>query len=121
MTFNHASIYDRDHVSARQPGGLRALVSRHWPRGVRKDRVDLWLKDAAPSRDLLNAYHDGLPWDQFERRYRDEILQERPDVLKQLRDLAREHGTVTLICYERMPPHDHCHRQILLDILNQPG
>jgi uncharacterized protein YeaO (DUF488 family) len=35
--------------------GLRVLVDRLWPRGLSKERarVDLWLKDIAPSDDLL--------------------------------------------------------------------
>jgi uncharacterized protein YeaO (DUF488 family) len=115
VTFRHASIYDQ------QPdgdGSLRVLIMRQWPRGVRKDRVDMWLKDAAPSRELLDAYHHtGLPWDEFEARYRHEIADGRPEVLQQLRNVEREHGTVTLLCFERMPPHAHCHRITLLGLL----
>jgi len=59
---------------------------RHWPRGVRKERIDLWLKDAGPSRELLREYtHDGLPWATFETRYRTEMLHERADVLEHVR------------------------------------
>ena len=105
----HASIYDSPSAESR---GLRVLVMRQWPRGVRRDRIDLWLKDAAPSRELLRAYRDGLTWQEFERRYRAEILDERPHVLEQLRQLEQEHGQVTLLCHERMPPHMHCHREI---------
>ena len=115
MSFTHGSIYDPP------PAGdspLRVLIMRQWPRGVRKDRVDVWLKDASPSRELLDAYHDqGLPWEDFEARYRGEILRDRPDVLRQLRNLEKEHGTVKLLCFERIPPHEHCHRLTLIEIL----
>ena len=77
----------------------------------------MWLKEAAPSRDLLKAYHDGLSWDEFERRYREEILSERPEVLYKLRSLLAEHRRVTLLCFERVPPAEHCHRFVLMDIL----
>jgi uncharacterized protein YeaO (DUF488 family) len=91
---------------------------RRWPRGIRKTAVDLWLKDAGPSRELLDAYnHDALGWSEFERRYRDEMLQERPDVLDEIRRLDREHGLVTLLCHERIPPSEHCHREVLLSLL----
>lgn len=91
---------------------------RLWPRGVRRDRVDLWLKDAAPSRGLLDAYtHAGLAWQEFERRYRLEILEERPHVLERLEALEATHGTLTLLCHERIPPREHCHRLILADLL----
>ena len=112
----HASIYD-----TRQPSDadwLRVLVMRQWPRGVKRERIDLWLKDAAPSRELLDAYnHAGLGWDEFERRYRSEMLDERPAVLDQLRQLAAEHGVLTLLCHERIPPRKHCHREVLVDLL----
>jgi uncharacterized protein YeaO (DUF488 family) len=113
---HHASIYDAPRD--RDQNGWRVLVMRQWPRGVRRDRVDLWLKDAGPSTALLHAYnHDGLSWAEFEVRYRAEILEDRPSVLTQLKDLERAHGTVTILCHERIPPHAHCHRLILVDLL----
>ena len=36
---------------------------------------------------------------------------------ERLRHLEREHGTLTLLCHERIPPAEHCHRQILVDLL----
>jgi uncharacterized protein YeaO (DUF488 family) len=117
MVIRHASIYDADEATLARDG-LRVLVSRYWPRGVRRERVDVWLKDAAPSRELLRGYnHEGMPWDEFERRYRGELLDERPEVLDQLRNLEREHGALTLLCYERIPPLERCHRQILAQLL----
>lgn len=106
----HASIYDRD-----EGVGLRVLIMRRWPRGVRKDQVDLWVKDAAPSSQLLDAYHHGqVDWQGFEERYRAEILGERPAVLEEIRGLEREHGTVRLLCLERT---ERCHRLVLIEML----
>jgi uncharacterized protein YeaO (DUF488 family) len=116
----HASIYEAKERAAGD--GLRVLVMRHWPRGVRKERSDLWLKEAGPSRALLRAYtHAGLPWAEFEQRYRHEMLDERSDVLEHLRGLEREHGVLTLLCHERIPPSEHCHREILVELLGQPS
>jgi uncharacterized protein YeaO (DUF488 family) len=113
----HASIYE---ARERSPAdGLRVLVMRQWPRGVRKERIDLWLKEAAPSRALLDAYnHAGLGWTEFEQRYRSEMLQERPTVLEHLRRLEAEHGVLTLLCHERIPPRAHCHREVLVELLS---
>jgi uncharacterized protein YeaO (DUF488 family) len=109
------SIYD-------PPGpdeGLRVLIMRYWPRGVRRERVDVWLKDAAPSTELLRAYtHQGMSWADFEAGYRAE-MGSRPEVLEQLRQLEHEHGTLTLLCHERIPPHDHCHRRTLTALLRR--
>ena len=116
VVFTHGSVYDPP--SKDDERALRVLVTRQWPRGVRKDRIDVWLKDASPDRELLDAYHhDGLAWEEFEPRYRKQIVEDRPQVLRQLRELEREHGTVKLLCFERMPPHEHCHRLTLLELL----
>jgi len=79
----HTSVYELERDS--EIDGLRVLIMRLWPRGVRRERVDVWLKDAAPSRELLDEYnHAGLTWQEFERRYRAEIVEQRPHVLEQL-------------------------------------
>jgi uncharacterized protein YeaO (DUF488 family) len=115
MTVKGDSVYTRTPAAEQ---GLRVLIMRLWPRGVRKQRIDVWMKDASPSRELLDAYHHaGLPWDQFEAGYRREIFEERPRVLDQLRALEREHGLITLLCFERIPPEAHCHRQTLMAML----
>jgi uncharacterized protein YeaO (DUF488 family) len=116
----HASIYDRTEGS--DTDGLRVLVMRQWPRGIRKERTHVWLKDAGPSRELLRAYtHAGLPWVDFERLYRAEMQEERSHVLDHLRDLEREHGVLTLLCHERIPPAEHCHREVLAELLSGRG
>jgi uncharacterized protein YeaO (DUF488 family) len=115
VTFRGDSVYTRTPADDE---GVRVLIMRLWPRGVRKDRVDVWMKDASPTRELLDAYHhNGLPWADFEAGYRREILRDRPQVLDELRALEREHGTVTLLCFERIPPEEHCHRQTLITLL----
>ena len=64
--------------------GFRVLVERLWPRGVTKDKadLDLWLKDVAPSTELRQWFgHDPARWDDFRKRYRDE-LKTHPDALQ---------------------------------------
>ncbi len=56
--------------------GLRVLVDRLWPRGLRKAdaAIDLWLKDLAPSTELRLWFgHDPGRWDEFRRRYLAEL------------------------------------------------
>ncbi|MBI3126236.1 MAG: DUF488 family protein [Candidatus Tectomicrobia bacterium] len=84
------------------PGdGLRVLVDRVWPRGLTKDeaRIDLWLKDAAPSTPLRKWFaHDPGKWPGFQRRYKAELRREPArSALAELKRLAREHKTVTLV------------------------
>jgi uncharacterized protein YeaO (DUF488 family) len=78
--------------------GLRVLVDRLWPRGLSKDaaRVDLWLKDIAPSDALRKWYgHDPARWDEFRRRYFSELEVHR-ERLEELKERARR-GRVTLL------------------------
>src|SRR5690349_21875590 len=52
--------------------GLRVLVDRLWPRGLRKDeaRLDLWLKEIAPSAELRRWFgHEPASWTAFRRKY----------------------------------------------------
>jgi uncharacterized protein YeaO (DUF488 family) len=55
------------------PGdGVRVLVDRVWPRGLRKAdaKLDEWAKDLAPSTDLRVWYgHDPAKFSEFRRRY----------------------------------------------------
>lgn len=80
--------------------GKRVLVDRLWPRGVSKERADLfeWCKEIAPSTELRKWFHhDPAKFDEFARRYRDELKDpERADALDKLRELA-EQGTLTLL------------------------
>ena len=116
MSFGGASIYAPPPPNP----GVRVLIMRLWPRGVRKDRIDVWMKDAAPTRELLDGYHHAaLPWADFQREYRRQILEERPHVLDELRSLEHEHGRVTLMCVERIPPDEHCHRLTLIALLEE--
>lgn len=78
--------------------GTRILVDRLWPRGISKAkaRIDLWLKDVAPSTNLRQWFgHDPARWSEFRRRYRAE-LKRQPEALVRLRTLARQ-GRVTLV------------------------
>jgi uncharacterized protein YeaO (DUF488 family) len=78
--------------------GFRVLVERLWPRGISKERarLDLWLKDVAPSPGLRRWFnHDPARWKEFQKRYAAE-LRHKPDAVRLLRQKGRE-GTVTLV------------------------
>jgi uncharacterized protein YeaO (DUF488 family) len=78
--------------------GLRILVERLWPRGVKKNAlaVDLWLKGVAPSAELRKWFnHDPEKWTEFQKRYRAELKQ-NGDLLALLKHRTSE-GTVTFV------------------------
>src|SRR5678816_1040961 len=52
--------------------GLRVLVMRRWPRGIRKERIDLWLKELGADLQLLSDWKAGrVTWPERRRRYLD--------------------------------------------------
>ncbi len=78
--------------------GTRILVDRLWPRGLTKEkaRVDLWLKDVAPSTELRKWFaHDPGKWAEFQSRYLEELKRNK-EQLSLLRQEAAK-GTVTLV------------------------
>ena len=87
--------------------GERILVERLWPRGLTKlqAKVDLWLKDVAPSTELRKWFgHDPDRWDEFRRRYQKE-LRSKEDQIKLLKRKAKA-GTITLIYAARDEEHN---------------
>ena len=88
--------------------GFRVLVDRLWPRGVGKEkaRLDLWLKEVAPSPELREWFgHDPAKFKEFSARYEAEL--DNNPAIKQLRALTKEHKTVTLLYAARDPQVNH--------------
>lgn len=78
--------------------GYRILVDRLWPRGVTKEeaRIDLWLKDIAPSPRLRAWFgHEPDKWLKFKARYAEE-LKAKKELLEQVRAHARRETTTLL-------------------------
>jgi uncharacterized protein YeaO (DUF488 family) len=70
----------RIYEPAAPSDGVRILVERLWPRGVKKvsARLDQWAKEAAPSGTLRRWFHhDPARWDEFRHRYFREPRTER--------------------------------------------
>jgi uncharacterized protein YeaO (DUF488 family) len=78
--------------------GFRILVDRLWPRGLSKERarVDLWLKDIAPSDALRKHFHETEKWPEFEKRYRAELA-DKKELLAEIKKLEKLHKKVTLL------------------------
>ena len=87
--------------------GTRILVDRLWPRGLTKAKakIDLWLKDIAPSTELRKWFaHDPARWAEFQRRYKEE-LRKNNEALSTLKQEAAK-GPVTLIYGARDQEHN---------------
>jgi uncharacterized protein YeaO (DUF488 family) len=70
---------------------FRVLADRLWPRGLTKElaRVDLWLRELAPSTELRKWFqHDPASWDEFRRRYFAE-LDGKPELVGEILEQVR--------------------------------
>ena len=115
-TFRIKRVYD----AASPDDGFRVLVDRLWPRGVTRERAAAvrWLKDAAPSPALrVEWHHDPARFGEFADRYRAEL--DTDPAVDELLDLARSHGTVTLLFAAHDPEVNHAAvlRDYLLEAL----
>ena len=110
------SIYEpREDVD-----GVRVLVTRFYPRGVKKTHFDEWIRDLAPSAQLLRKYkNDDVTWAQFSRAFKRELRD--GGAAARIMDLRAEsrRRTVTLLCYE--PEEDNCHRHLLKELIADPS
>ena len=111
-------VYEDPHAD----DGTRVLVDRLWPRGISKTQAQLdeWCAAVAPSTELRTWYHhEPERFDEFTRRYLDELATpERTAALVQLRDLAN-HGSLTLLTATKSTALSEA--AVLATLLTAPG
>ena len=115
--FNERVKLKRAYESPAADDGKRVLVDRLWPRGVNKIEaaIDHWMKELAPSTELRKWFgHDPKKWQEFERRYKDE-LKNKTEILQQLTSLEIKHKQVTLLYGARDTQHNEA--KVLKEIL----
>ena len=115
MAFQIKRVYE----PAKSSDGIRVLVDRLWPRGVKKTtaHLDYWMKDVAPSPRLRLWFgHRPERFAEFGKRYKKE-LSGNPE-LAELRKLGRS-ALVTLLYGARDPQVNHA--LVLQSVLRKPG
>jgi uncharacterized protein YeaO (DUF488 family) len=98
--------------------GTRVLIDRVWPRGVSRERAKLddWARELAPSDELRRWFdHDPERFDEFRRRYRDELAHQ-PERLEELRRRAGG-GPVTILYAAR--DREHNNAVVLAELLRE--
>src|SRR3954465_4541027 len=88
--------------------GTRLLVDHLWPRGVKKEDVNVksWIKAVSPSNELRHWFgHDPTKWKEFQRRYFAE-LDKKPETWRPLLEAAREED-ITLVFSARDEEHNN--------------
>jgi uncharacterized protein YeaO (DUF488 family) len=93
---------------ASKEDGCRVLVDRIWPRGLRKEEVQIddWMKDIAPGTELRKWFrHDPAKWEEFRRRYFAE-LSHRAELVKKLVEIAKR-VPLTLVYSAKEEKHNN--------------
>jgi uncharacterized protein YeaO (DUF488 family) len=99
--------------------GYRVLVDRLWPRGLSRDRarIDLWLREIAPSSKLRTWFaHKAERFGEFRRRYMEE-LREKERLVQLLLSRVEVGETITLLYSARDPEHNNA--VVLRDYLEE--
>ena len=106
------SIYDPREAH----DGTRVLVTRYYPRGVKREHFDGWMQELAPSDTLLRLYKQGrITLKDFSIQYRIEISNEDAQQVMYKLKQDSDVKNVTLLCYE--PEGKFCHRCILKKVI----
>lgn len=99
----------RAYDPASRGDGTRILVDRLWPRGLKKDEVNVvkWMKELGPSTELRKSFgHDPAHWKEFRTRYKAELRRaEARELLKEISKAAAR-GTVTLVYSAKDEKHN---------------
>jgi uncharacterized protein YeaO (DUF488 family) len=105
-------VTKRVYEPAAPEDGHRVLIMRLWPRGIRKERVSVWLKELGPIPPLLRAYlDDAIAWPDYTRRYLAGLARpEAQAAIAEVRERAAQ-GRVTLLC--GCADETRCHRSLL--------
>ncbi|MGB6448792.1 MAG: DUF488 domain-containing protein [Xanthobacteraceae bacterium] len=115
MTFQIKRVYE----PAKPSDGIRVLVDRLWPRGVKKAtaHLDYWMKDVAPSPRLRLWFgHRRERFAEFGKRYKKELNGNAE--LAELRNLGRG-ALITLLYGARDPQVNHA--LVLQSVLRKVG
>ena len=115
MSIEPKRVYDDQG----QTKGYRVLVDRMWPRGVAKAKLPLdeWLRDLAPTRELIAWFHrDRSRWADFRRKYLRE-LDAHGDDLDRLRAIAAKKPLILLYSAK---DESHIQAVILREALQSP-
>ena len=68
MVIKTKSIYE---PTEENDDGIRVLITRYYPSGVKKDKFDCWIRELSPSHNLLKNYQqDKCNWQEF-KSFRD--------------------------------------------------
>lgn len=99
----------RVYESEEQSDGLRVLVDKLWPRGIKKENLhyNLWEKDITPSTPLREWFHQDEPnhWNSFKKQYTEEL--KNSSAMKEFLEKIKDKQTVTLLYASKNATENH--------------
>ena len=98
--------------------GTRILVMRYWCRPLSKEKakVDEWIKELAPSKELHRDYYaKNIDFAEYVQRYFKEIEAQKSIIKELARRSITE--TITLLCFEKTD--ERCHRRLLKELIEK--
>ena len=100
--------------------GKRILVMRCWPQrfaNVAALSLYAWMKELAPSIDLLRTWQRGrIMWPEFISRFQEEMKDLIPVRLTQDLAALAVYSNITLLCAE-VEQNSRCHRHLLKKLI----
>ncbi|MBP3805361.1 MAG: DUF488 domain-containing protein [Oribacterium sp.] len=99
--------------------GIRILVDRLWPRGIKKESAEVkaWEKEIAPSNELRKWFnHDPEKYPEFRRKYMEEL--DASEDAEKLLEFVKEHiksDNITLLYAAKDEEHNNA--LVLMDWL----
>jgi len=125
MTIKTASLRDLNKLPK---SSYKILITRFYPFYIKdiKKKVDEWIPDLAPSKELLKVYKDELKrtneqriaWNisRYDSTFRRQIMRNSESFkeLKRIGKLSKEKD-VYLLCHEK--DEAYCHRRIVREII----
>ncbi|HLZ89779.1 MAG TPA: DUF488 family protein [Puia sp.] len=107
----------RVYAAREKADGIRILVDRLWPRGIKKEEahIEEWAKDIAPSAELREWYgHDPDRWPEFQKKYKAEL--KHNESLDAFIEKYQHEKHLTLIYATK--DEQHTHALVLKDYLD---
>jgi uncharacterized protein YeaO (DUF488 family) len=120
-------LYTKRWNDPKEPAdGFRILITRYRPRALPKSEEtwDAWMKELAPSPDLLAGFHGKkgrtkVTWDVYRATYLRE-MRSSPAAQQRIGELAERVAggeAITLVCSSACVREDRCHRSLLRDLI----
>jgi len=95
MVIKTKSIYQH---SEENDDRIRVLVTRFYPRGIKKDKFDYWIRELSPSGGLLKNYRQGkYNWEEFKVAFLSE-MRDSKDSLEIIQALNAQNESTVINC-----------------------